>query len=97
MIFLKGETMTATRKFTISEKFGFRLEHLDYRHSITPQGAFLVKKEVRRFRAYFLDIPLFDKNVCTNAACPRSDGGGGVLHQHNTSARNTSFGAKRFL
>ena len=69
--------MAATRKFTADEKFGFRLEHLDYQNTITPQGNFLVRREVRRFRAYFLDIPLFDKNVITSAACPRSDLAGG--------------------
>ena len=88
--------MAMTRRFVVQEKFGLWCEHLDYQHSIIPQGQFLMRREMRRFKAYFLNFPLFEKVVTSTASCPRS-GGGGVLHQHNTSARNTSFGAKRFL
>ena len=89
--------MAMTRRFVVQEKFGLWCEHLDYQHSIIPQGQFLMRREMRRFKAYFLNFPLFEKVVTSTASCPRSDEGGGVLHQHNTSARNTSFGAKRFL
>ena len=91
-----------TRRFVVQEKFGLWCEHLDYQHSIIPQGQFLVRREMRRFKAYFLNFPLFEKVVTSTASCPRSDWGGGgeyctnATHPHGIQALGQNAFCNKF-
>lgn len=78
--------MALAENFVSKQGFGFRWEHLGYKNSIVPQGNFLIKKEVRCFQGYFLNLPIFEKHEIAEAACPRVESGGGgvsTLHLKN--------------
>ena len=87
-----------TRRFVVQEKFGLWCEHLDYQHSIIPQGQFLMRREMRRFKAYFLNFPLFEKVVTSTASCPRSDeGGGGIAPTQHIRTEYKLWGKTLFV
>ena len=71
---------TLPARFIVKQGFGFKLVHLGYQNSITPHGKYLSRHEIRKFKGYFLGLPLFEKSIIANAVSPRFDdmGGGGA-------------------